>query len=543
MATAGLALSAAAVAVALTGAGPEPRALAAIVHALVIAAPIGAGLYALYSQPASAGRFGRLLVLSGFLWAPTMLAESADSLLYSVGRISAWLAEALLIYVVLAYPSGRLVGRAEKLLFRAAAVTVGVLYLPTSLLVEQYPVPTPWSSCGSDCPPNAFQAIGSEPGFIDSFLIPFAQVTTTVIFAAVTLVLALRLVRGSRLTRVGLLPVLVVAIVRMAAATAFMVARRGSPDSQLTEVLGTVALLCIPAFAVAFVLGLLRARMAAGRALVRLGARYGSRPEGEEVRDLIADAVGDPSLEVVYWNPEDSGGWINTAGEPVSLPPLGPDRALTEVRGSRGRVAVLVHDPALTDAPVITDVAGGFALMALENQRLETQLRSSLRDLQESRGRIMSAADLERRRIERDLHDGAQQRLVSLGIQLALAGDLVEAHPERAGRRLRELSQEVDDAVDEVRSLARGLVPPILVERGITEALRDAAQGGHLSVSVHARGLGPLPARNRERRVLRLPRGAPECGQARGGRHVGVGEPVGGRGASLRGPGRRGGPS
>ena len=228
VATAGLALSAAAVAVALTGAGPEPRALAAIVHALVIAAPIGAGLYALYSQPASAGRFGRLLVLSGFLWSPTMLAESADSVLYSVGRISAWSAEALLIYVVLAYPSGRLAGRAEKLLFRAAAVTVGVLYLPTSLLVEQYPVPTPWSSCGSDCPPNAFQAIGSEPGFIDSFLIPFAQVTTTVIFAAVTLVLALRLLRGSRLTRVGLLPVLVVAIVRMAAATAFMVARRDS---------------------------------------------------------------------------------------------------------------------------------------------------------------------------------------------------------------------------------------------------------------------------------------------------------------------------
>ena len=105
----------------------------------------------------------------------------------------------------------------------------------------------------------------------------------------------------------------------------------------------------------------------------------------------------------------------------------------------------------------------------------------------------MSAADLERRRIERDLHDGAQQRLVSLRIQLELAGDLVEAHPERAGRRLRELGRDVDDAVDEVRSLARGLVPPILVERGIVEALRDAAQGGHLRVSVHERGLGRYP--------------------------------------------------
>ena len=153
-------------------------------------------------------------------------------------------------------------------------------------------------------------------------------------------------------------------------------------------------------------------------------------------------------------------------------------------------MAILVHDRALTDAPVITEVAGGFALMALENQRLETQLRSSLRELQESRGRIMSAADLERRRIERDLHDGAQQRLVSLRIQLELAGDLVEAHPERAAGRLRELGREVDDAVDEVRSLARGLVPPILVERGLVDALRDAAHGGHLKVAVHANRLG-----------------------------------------------------
>ena len=493
LAAAGLLLSAAAVAVALSGAGPEPRWPAAIVHALVIAAPIGAGLYALYSHPASAGRFGRLLVLSGFLWAPPLLAESADSVLYSTGRVSAWVAEVVLVYVVLAYPSGRLRSRADRLLVRAAAITVGVFFLPSALLVEQYPVPAPYSSCGTDCPPNAFLALGSEPGFVDAVVIPLERLASGLVFAAVALALALRLARGSRLTRVGLLPVVAVATLRFVLAAAYVVARARRPESQLTEILSTASLLCIPAFSVAFVIGLLRARMAAGRALVRLGARYGSRVEGGEVRDLIADAVGDPSLEVVYWNSEDPGGWIDTAGEPVSLPSFGPDRAVTEVRGSRGRVAILVHDRALTDAPVITDVAGGFALMAIENQRLETQLRSSLRELRESRERIMSAADVERRRIERDLHDGAQQRLVSLRIQLELAGDLVEAHPERAGRRLRELGRDVDDAVDEVRSLARGLVPPILVERGLVDALRDAAHGGHLRVTVHARGLGRYP--------------------------------------------------
>ena len=258
---------------------------------------------------------------------------------------------------------------------------VGVLFLPTALFVAQYPVPTPWATCGSDCPSNAFQVTGSEPGFFDAFIGPLQQATTALIYAGVALALALRLARGSRLTREALLPVLGTAILRMAFAAAFIVARRRSPDSQLTEALGLVALACIPAFSAAFVIGLLRAKLIAGRALMRLGARYGSEPHGRAVRDAIADAVGDPSLEVIYWNSEDSGGWIDAAGEPVDLPSLGPDRVVTEVRGRGGRVAILVHDRALTDAPVITEVAGGFALIALENQRLETQLRSSLREL------------------------------------------------------------------------------------------------------------------------------------------------------------------
>ena len=138
----------------------------------------------------------------------------------------------------------------------------------------------------------------------------------------------------------------------------------------------------------------------------------------------------------------------------------------------------------------MAEVAGGFALMALENQRLDTQLRSSLRELGASRARILSAADRERSRIERDLHDGAQQRLVALGIQLELAGDLVESQPEKAAERLRELAMDVDEAVDEIRSLARGLVPPLLAERGPVEALRAAAAGGRLPATVYSSGVG-----------------------------------------------------
>jgi signal transduction histidine kinase len=486
----GLALSVAAVWVALDSAGPEPRALAATVHALVIAAPIAAGLYALRTQPAPAARFGWVLVAAGLLWSPTLLAESADSVLYSVGRVAAWLAEATLVYVVLAYPAGRLVNRVDRLLAGAAFVVVSTLFLPTALLADQYPVPSPWSSCGTECPPNAFMAVSSEPGFVDVFLAPLAAVGSFCVFAGVALVLARRLARASRLARVGLLPVLSLAVLRMAAAASFVLLRDTAPGSPLTDLLGLVALLCMPAFAVAFVAGLLRSRRAAGRALARLGAGFGSRPDRAQLRDAIAEAIDDPSLEIAYWNVEDPGGWVDADGGPVALPPPSSDRRLTEVRGSGGRVAVLMHDAALEHAPVVTHVARGFAVMALENQRLETQLRSSLRELRASRSRIMSAADRERRRIERDLHDGAQQRLVGLGIQLELVGDLVEADPSKAARRLRELARDVDDAVDEVRSLAHGLVPPLLVERGLLDALREVAAASPLKATVEPAELG-----------------------------------------------------
>jgi hypothetical protein len=152
------------------------------------------------------------------------------------------------------------------------------------------------------------------------------------------------------------------------------------------------------------------------------------------------------------------------------------------------------------DSPRITSgapppaAALGLAVLARENQRLEAQLRSSQRELRVSRLRLLSAADHERRRIERDLHDGAQQRLMALGIQLQLVADVVEIDPSTAAGRLRELAHQVDDAVDEVRSLARGLIPPMLVERGVVDALREAAVSSPLPAAVEAPELGRYAA-------------------------------------------------
>ena len=482
---AGVALSAAAAWVAATGSGPEPRGLAAAAHALVIAAPIGAGLYAVHRHPG--GRFGWLLVLAGVLWSPTMLAEASDSVLYSIGRVWVWFAELLLIYLVLVFPSGRLATHADRLLFRAGVLVVS-LYLVTAVL-GGYPEPSPWASCGTDCPANAFMLPSSEPGFVDAVLMPLTQAASVLVFAGVALQLLRRLVSGTSLMRVELVPVLTAAVVRMLATDAFLVARGANPGSQITEGLGWVALLATPAVSVGFLIGLLRSRARAARALSKLSGVLG-RPSAQQLQDVIAEAVDDPSLEVVYRTSGDPAEWVDDRGRRVTLPEASEDRATTEIWSGGARVAALVHDPALAEAPVMTEVANGFAQMALQNQRLETELRSSLKELKASRSRIMSAADEERRRIERDLHDGAQQRLLALAIELELAGELVASDPGKGARRLHELVQDVNEAMADIRSLASGLYPSILLERGLVAALSEAAAACPVPTTLVTHDLG-----------------------------------------------------
>ena len=177
----------------------------------------------------------------------------------------------------------------------------------------------------------------------------------------------------------------------------------------------------------------------------------------------------------------------------VCLICLAPFAVAVAAGRRRDAFALATQDPSPQTAGVsaeATPAGRDVARMAVENERLETELSSTLGELRASRLRILSAADRERRRIERDLHDGAQQRLVALGIQLELAAELVDADPGRVAGRLRELAHDVDEAVAEVRALARGLVPPMLVERGLPDALRDAAATSPLIARVQAADLG-----------------------------------------------------
>jgi signal transduction histidine kinase len=484
MAAAGL--SAAAIAVALSSPYGDRRAIVAAIHALLISVPVAVGIYAIRRNAAS--RFARLLIAVGFLWAPSLFAASDDSVLYSIGRIGSWLVLLSAVILILTFPSGQVVGRTARGLTAAAVALVAVLYLPTVLLVEHYPDPSPWSACRHVCPSNAFSVVGSEPGVIHSIVAPVRELAALLVFVGASGVLSARIARASRAMRRTLVPVAVGALIAMTASAAYLVLRRADQWSAATTTVGYIAALAIPGLVAGFLVGLIRWRIVGNRALRLLTEEFGEASSGSRVRDLIAEAIGDPSLEIAYWT-GDPGHWADESGAPVHLPRDDPTRAVTEI-SARGRpVAALQHDPAHVGEPTVREVAGGFALMALENRRLEAELHVSLRELRESRARILHAVDLERQRIEHDLHDGAQQRLVALRVSLEVARETLEDDPEAAGDMLAKLGSDVKATLDEVRALARGVYPPLLADHGIGEALRMAARTSALPTTVRSAGI------------------------------------------------------
>ena len=476
--------------VTLAGSDSDFAWLDAIARVLMVGAPIGVGVYARRRPPFE--RFGALLIIAGLGWFVTTLAESSDPVLYSTGRVAGWIVEVGLIYLVLAFPLGRLRDRTDRALVWAGAALVLVLYLPTALLVEQYPVPATWTSCHAGCPGNAFMVGGSEPAVIGDVVLPLRETLTALLFAAVAGRLALRIRRATPLTRRALAPVLVVACLRLVAYALAIMGRRIWPESGLLEVAVWLVALGIPLMAGAFLLGLWRWRLYIATATLRLAGRLRTHPPPDDLRAALAEAFDDRSLEIAYWL-DGEGRWGDAAGQPMALPRPGSRRWSTEVRDGERLVAMVIHDVALRDDRAFIDAATSYAVLTLDNHRLSAQTALLLREVSESRARIQRSADDERRRIERDLHDGAQQRLVALRITLVLAAEETDGVDAERAERLRGLGAEVELAIDDVRSLARGIDPPALADHGLVAGLRSAALRMPLPTTVHADGVGRYP--------------------------------------------------
>ncbi|WCB93106.1 hypothetical protein DSM104299_01808 [Baekduia alba] len=479
----------------LGGSARTGEHITGLLRATMVAAPLAAGLYAWGVKPFE--RFARLLMLVGLVSFVTTLAESGDATLYSVGRAAGWTLEILLVILLLAFPDGPLRAAADRRLAGAMAAVVGVFYLPTLLLTESFQVPSPYTSCTHDCPRNVFFASGHELAFAKSGFLGVGSVLVFTVMCLVLVRLRERITLASAVQRQALVPVLLIGVVREALVGSLIVARQAGAAEAVVEAGATLIAWATPAIAIAFLVGLVRMRLAAERSLRTLAASVRSATGLPALQRTVAEALDDATLRLAVLSlPADpiAGPWLDVHLEPTQTPSATTQRCVQLVRDGRGQaVGALTADAALADRPELLEAAAALVAIALENRRLEAEAAAAAVAVRESRARIAATADTERRRIERDLHDGAQQRLVALRIELSLVHDMLNDDPAGATARIRELEASAEEALEELRALAHGVRPPLLADRGLVEALHSAMARSGLPVKMTDESVGRYP--------------------------------------------------
>ena len=397
---------------------------------------IACGLVAWSRRPES--RSGALMAATGFSWFLGNFATSGVAPVDWVGAHALYLYRGPLIHLLVAYPSGRLSSRLDR-----AAVAFGYAAA----------VVTPaWRS-------------------------EIATIVLAVLLVAVCALSYSRAVGPARRARLLALPAAAaLGLVLAGGAAARLAVPAG--DASDPSLLALEATLC--ALAVGLLAGLLAPsweRAAVTDLVVELGeSRSGT------LRDELARALGDPTLAVGYWLPND-GAFVDSAGRRLALPDPGSERSVTMIEGEGGPIAALVHDMAVLDDPSLLEAVSSAAQLAAANARLQAEVRGQLAELRASRRRILEVGDEERRRLERRLREGAELRLERLAEQLR--GARVSARSE-AGVSIGWIEAQLARALEELRQLAHGLHPRVLAEAGLPGALASLAEQAPVPVDVAA---------------------------------------------------------
>ncbi len=488
------ALCAISIVIAVNAATPERPSFVPISVA-TLAALLGVGLYAWRREGQS--RFGQALFAAGICWFFVTFSAADTSLLYSIGRIAGWVFEVAIIYTLLAYPTGRLETRGARAVVITAVIVAGLLYLPTIPLLEQYPLPAPFTDCVKHCPPNYFLN-GTEPHFVSTVIAPIRDWLTLAAYLGAVFVLVARLREAGSALRRTLAPVLVAAIGRFVATIVFVALRRAGADGWVLEAAVLVALVTVPLTALGFLVGLVRWRVYSAGALGRLLMGMADTRDPAQLRDLLAGSLQEPDTRLYIEEPTASAAgaalWTDSSGASFTAPPVPTGTCVREAEADSGLRVALVADQGFRDRPEFLDAVCACVVSGLERQRLDAALAASLADVAASRKRLVGAADGARQKIERDLHDGAQQQLVALRVKLELAREALEAESADGAAMVGGLGVEVEQIIEEVRSLARGIYPALLASDGLGEALRAAGQRSPVPVTIEADGVGRLPA-------------------------------------------------
>ncbi len=459
---------------AIRSVGGHHRDLIAVFGPLIGGASIGTGLRAWQRRPEN--RFGALLVAMGFTYCLSGLIVTTDPWPFIAGLALIALPYAILFHILLAFPSGRLSTRPDRALAAAMYLTATAFWW-ACMAVED--------TGAFGLPANPL-LITDQPELFD-VLSRTRLGVVAVLIAILGVVIVRRWTGATRPQRRALTLVyasggLVLALYAVWSVLGVLGVATGQETLERARV---IALATVP---FAFLAGLLRSRVVGASAVNELVARLGAG--GSDLQGALADALRDPSLALAYWLPE-RGEWVDAGGDVVTLPDA---TRCTPVERDGRPIAMLLHDPSLAEEPELVQAVGGAAALALENERLTAELRATVSELRASRARIVESADAARRKIERDLHDGAQQRLVALALSLRLARGRLDDDAEAAKELLDGAAQNLDDAIRELRELARGIHPAVLSDRGLGSALEALAARMPLPIEITAVPDERLPA-------------------------------------------------
>ena len=441
---------------------------------------VGVGLFAWARRPDN--RVGMLMAGTGFAWLLASFSFSDVPLIFTVGQVFGSLFFAVVMHLLLAFPSGRLRSRLERRLVLAAYLLTTVVIAPMWLFAD-----TQALDCDS-CPENVLLVEPNEP------LVTTVTSLLNIVGAGLVLTVLVILVRRWRRATAGqrrlLVPVYSAGAAVMLLLTVTVVLQATGADTWTLDVFWIASMVPFGLVPWMFLVTLVRARMIQTGAVGQLIARMNEAPQRGELRDELARALGDPSIQLLYWLP-DGERFVDSRGRDVKLPAPGSGRGVTRIERDGELVAALVHDALSFDKEL--GAIGAAAGMAIENERLEAELRAKVTELRQSRSRMLRIGLEERRRLERDLHDGAQQRLVSMALHMRLARDKLRGDPEAAARLLDGASTELDAALEELRELARGIHPAVLSDRGLDAALETLARRAPLPVQLNRDSHERLP--------------------------------------------------
>jgi signal transduction histidine kinase len=443
---------------------------------------LGAGLLARLRRPAN--RVGLMMLLVGIGWFAEDLQISPDPVVHTVGLLVRSASSGFLIPLLLMFPDGLLRSRIDRVLAGAGYLTAFGL-MPVSVLFSTSIVPN---------------LLLVHPV---AWLRQAADVVQFVMSGAVVSVLLVRWTTATRPARRVLTPLFAVGLVGgLASALDGML---GTGPSWTHTPLINIAHVSVLLLPLAFLAGVWRVRM--GRTAVADLLRRMPLASKEQLRDALARALGDASVQVGFPAP-DATGYVDSQGRTLSA---APGQQVSPLERNGRRVGVLLHDPALREDRYVLEAVVSAVALELDNQRLAAEVRAQLAEVRASRARIVEAGDEQRRRIEHDLHDGAQSRFVTALVTLRLARQRLANQqapdPELARRTepaesaelaalaelLDRIAELMGEGMDQLRDLAHGIHPAVLSETGLVAALEMIAARSPCPVRVSATAVPELP--------------------------------------------------